>query len=62
MVERVSKLTTTGLTALGPAFVTAVAMASKGGPGSTVTLCTDGAANVGFGKLENLGEVAFAQT
>lgn len=39
----------TGPTALGPALLTSVAMASEGGQGSTVVLCTDGLANVGLG-------------
>lgn len=40
-----------GKTALGPALVTAVGLASTGKPGSMVILCTDGLANVGFGDL-----------
>lgn len=40
-----------GKTALCPALVTAVGLASTGKPGSMVILCTDGLANVGFGDL-----------
>ena len=44
----------TGPTALGPALVTAVAMAAEGNPGSMVVLCTDGLANVGLGAFGGL--------
>ena len=40
-----------GRTALGPAILTSVAMASKGAPGSQVIICTDGEANVGIGAF-----------
>jgi len=40
-----------GKTALGPALVASVGLASTGKPGSMVILCTDGLANVGFGDL-----------
>ena len=36
-----------GQTALGPALVCAIAMASKGSAGSQVIICTDGLANIG---------------
>jgi hypothetical protein len=42
----------TGPTALGPALLTAVAMAAEGAPGSTVVLCTDGLANIGLGAMD----------
>lgn len=48
-----------GSTALGPALLMSVELASKGTPGSKVIICTDGAANVGVGSLNNL-EVAQA--
>jgi hypothetical protein len=41
---------------LGPALVSAIEVASKGSPGSTVILCTDGLANVGIGYLDPLTE------
>lgn len=34
---------------MGPAVLTSVAMASKGKPGSTVVICTDGMSNEGIG-------------
>jgi hypothetical protein len=42
----------TGPTALGPAIVTAIALAGEGAPGSTVIVCTDGLANVGLGAFD----------
>jgi len=44
-------LITGSTTALGPALVVSIFMASKV-PGSKVVLCTDGCANVGVGSLE----------
>lgn len=44
-----------GTTALGPAVLTSVAMASKGAPGSQVIVCTDGMANVGLGSFRGYG-------
>ena len=44
----------TGPTALGPALLTSVALASKGAPGSTVILCTDGLANIGLGSFDEI--------
>src|SRR5687768_5319404 len=44
----------TGPTALGPALVSAIAMAAQGAPGSTVILCTDGLANVGLGAFDEI--------
>eukprot|EP00484_Ammonia_sp_Unknown_P021778 CAMPEP_0197028056 /NCGR_PEP_ID=MMETSP1384-20130603/7855_1 /TAXON_ID=29189 /ORGANISM="Ammonia sp." /LENGTH=624 /DNA_ID=CAMNT_0042456999 /DNA_START=107 /DNA_END=1978 /DNA_ORIENTATION=+ len=46
------KLSETGQTALGPALVVSIAMASAK-PGSQVILCTDGLANIGVGSLDN---------
>jgi hypothetical protein len=46
----------TGPTALGPAVVTAIALAGEGAPGSTVIVCTDGLANVGLGSFEDQTE------
>ena len=42
----------TGPTALGPAVLTSIAMASEGAPGSIVVVCTDGLANVGVGSFD----------
>ena len=44
----------TGPTALGPAVLTAISLASKGSLGSTVILCTDGLANVGLGAFDDI--------
>jgi hypothetical protein len=44
----------TGPTALGPALVTAIAMASQGAPGSSVILCTDGLSNIGLGAFDEI--------
>lgn len=52
LVEKMYKIQETGPTALGPALLTSIALASKGGAGSSVVLCTDGLANVGLGALE----------
>lgn len=50
--EKVLTLEETGPTALGPAALTSIALASKGAPGSTVVICTDGLANVGLGAYD----------
>nr|KAG5704944.1 hypothetical protein BaRGS_022786 [Batillaria attramentaria] len=50
--EKVFALEEGGPTALGPALVVALSMASHQ-PGSKVIICTDGKANVGLGKLED---------
>lgn len=42
-----------GSTALGPALVTSIQIASKGAVGSRVIICTDGEANVGIGSGED---------
>lgn len=44
----------TGPTALGPAVLTAIALAGEGAPGSTVIVCTDGLANVGLGSFDEV--------
>jgi small GTP-binding protein len=51
LVDRVMQLTEGGATALGPALVvgTAIAALQKN---ATVTLCTDGLANIGVGALD----------
>lgn len=51
--DRVFSLQSDGQTALGPALLLSVAMASKS-PGSKVVVCTDGLANIGLGTLDNL--------
>lgn len=47
-----------GQTALGPALVASLTIASKGSPGSSVLLCTDGLANIGIGQLEPSAEIS----
>ena len=42
-----------GQTALGPAMLVAIMMASKVS-GSKVVMCTDGLANIGLGNLDNV--------
>jgi hypothetical protein len=48
-----SRLEEGGSTALGPATLVATTMAAQH-PGSKVVLCTDGLANIGLGRLDNL--------
>ena len=52
LLARVGGLGVKGRTALGPAALTSVAMASKGAPGSQVIICTDGMANEGLGSFD----------
>lgn len=59
--ELVSGLEERGATALGPALITSVKIASAVA-GSQVILCTDGLANVGVGNLEGKGDDAIAKT
>ena len=54
LVESLMSVEETGPTALGPALVTAVAMAAEGNPGSMVVLCTDGLANIGLGAFDEI--------
>ncbi|XP_015247138.1 PREDICTED: circularly permutated Ras protein 1-like [Cyprinodon variegatus] len=51
LTNRVKELGEHGATALGPAALASVALASKY-PGSKVILCTDGRANIGLGDME----------
>lgn len=50
--QKLMSLEETGPTALGPAVLTAIALAGEGAPGSSVVICTDGLANVGLGNFE----------
>ena len=52
MLHNFTKIEATGATALGPAVLSAIELASKGAPGSTVMICTDGLANIGLGNLD----------
>lgn len=53
--ERLFDLEECGQTALGPAMIVAINMAAAA-PGSQVIVCTDGKANRGLGRLEDLPE------
>ena len=53
LLESLDKLKESGQTALGPAVLVALGMASKGSQGSKLIICTDGLANVGLGSLDN---------
>eukprot|EP00753_Platysulcus_tardus_P015458 PLAT5019.2.p1 GENE.PLAT5019.2~~PLAT5019.2.p1 ORF type:complete len:827 (+),score=465.90 PLAT5019.2:277-2757(+) len=53
LTKKLFELEEGGPTALGPAVVLSVAMASCA-PGSKVIVCTDGVANVGLGSLDEL--------
>mmetsp|Transcript_33344 Transcript_33344/g.83779 ORF Transcript_33344/g.83779 Transcript_33344/m.83779 type:complete len:826 (-) Transcript_33344:85-2562(-) len=61
LTERIFSLEEGGPTALGPALMAGVGMASRC-PGSRVVVCTDGMANVGVGTLEDLVTDAEKQT
>lgn len=52
ITNRVNKLTASGGTALGPALVNALGLATQGSSGSKIILCTDGLANEGLGSLD----------
>ena len=52
MLHNFTKIEATGATALGPAVLSSIELASKGAPGSTVMICTDGLANIGLGNLD----------
>lgn len=57
LLNSITKTEAKGQTALGPALVTALNIAGKGSPGSSVILCTDGLANIGIGQLEPYDEL-----
>ena len=61
LLARVDALQVKGRTALGPAVLASVAMASKGAPGSQVIICTDGMANVGIGSFNQYGRGSGAE-
>ena len=51
---RLDLIEETGPTALGPAILTSVAMATQGSAGSCVVICTDGLANIGLGAFDEV--------
>ena len=58
LTGKVLGLSESGPTALGPALVSAIGLASEGISGSRVIICTDGLANVGIGRLDDDPNVA----
>ena len=56
LLNNINKTEAKGFTALGPALISALEIAGKGSPGSSVILCTDGLANIGVGQLEPYNE------
>lgn len=52
LTRKLDALVEEGPTALGPAVATAIGMAAEGAVGSSVTICTDGLANVGVGSFD----------
>lgn len=61
LVSKLYELQESGPTALGPALLTAVAMATQGSAGSSVVLCTDGLSNVGLGAIEGVKQEVAAE-
>jgi hypothetical protein len=61
LVSKLYELQESGPTALGPALLTAVAMATQGSAGSSVVLCTDGLSNVGLGAIEGVKQGVAAE-
>mmetsp|Transcript_29272 Transcript_29272/g.52346 ORF Transcript_29272/g.52346 Transcript_29272/m.52346 type:complete len:588 (+) Transcript_29272:1227-2990(+) len=57
--NKVLALEGSGATALGPALLMSVGLASQGKSGSKVIICTDGIANIGLGSLK--GDLEEAQ-
>lgn len=51
--DKVWALSEGGATALGPALLASIALASHGKAGSKVIICTDGIANVGVGSIND---------
>ena len=56
LLHHVGEMQVRGVTCLGPAVLTSVAMASKGAPGSQVIILTDGMANQGIGSFSTFGQ------
>ncbi len=56
LIHSLNKTEAKGQTALGPALLSSIEVASKGSPGSSVVLCTDGLANIGVGSLDPFEE------
>ena len=58
LTEKITNLSESGPTALGPALISAIGLASEGLSGSRVIICTDGLANVGIGRLDDDPNIA----
>jgi hypothetical protein len=56
LITNLNKTEAKGQTALGPALVSALDVAAKGSPGSSIILCTDGLSNIGIGQLDPFEE------
>ena len=54
LAEKVMSLKSQGSSPMGPAVLTSIILAGEGAPGSTVIICTDGAANEGIGKIDKV--------
>lgn len=50
--DKIMTIEETGPTAMGPAVLTSIGLASQGKAGSTVVVCTDGLANIGLGAFD----------
>jgi hypothetical protein len=55
-MEKLLAIEETGPTALGPALIASLGLASKGKAGSKVIVCTDGLSNVGIGSFDTVSE------
>mmetsp|Transcript_41405 Transcript_41405/g.36772 ORF Transcript_41405/g.36772 Transcript_41405/m.36772 type:complete len:124 (-) Transcript_41405:1168-1539(-) len=53
IIDKLSAIQEKGPTALGPALLASIGLASKGKAGSKVILCTDGLANIGLGRMDD---------
>jgi len=52
LIKKFEQLKESGKTALGPALLISIGLATKGKQGSKVILCTDGLANIGLGEMD----------
>jgi hypothetical protein len=52
ILTKLQKLEEKGTTALGPALLSSIGLASHGKAGSMVIVCTDGLANIGLGRMD----------
>jgi len=52
LIKKFEQLKESGKTALGPALLISIGLATKGKQGSKVIICTDGLANIGLGEMD----------